>query len=50
MINSCRIVGGLDLAQELLAVEGTGFFWYFADLAFVAHSCHKVADDMVNES
>jgi hypothetical protein len=35
LVNSCRIVGGLDLAQELLVVEGTGFFWYFADLAFV---------------
>jgi hypothetical protein len=50
LINFCRIVGGLDLAQKLFTVEGTGFFWYFTDLALVAHSCHKVAGDMVNES
>jgi hypothetical protein len=31
-------------------MKGIGFFWYFADLTFAAHSCHKVAGDMVNES
>jgi len=31
-------------------VEGAGFFWCFADLALVAHSCHKIAGDMMNES
>jgi hypothetical protein len=28
LVNSCRIVGCLDLAQELLVVEGAGFFGY----------------------
>jgi hypothetical protein len=31
-------------------MEDAGFFWYFADLALVAHSCHKIAGNMVNES
>jgi hypothetical protein len=50
LVNSCRIIGCLDLAQELLVVEGAGFFWYLTDLALVTHPCHKIAGDTVNES